>query len=115
MLKAALLFLSTAIAIALSAASPAHAQGAKPKIKLGFAKCAHCLSMAMVPQLTDKIEIEAINFNSGNDVLTALVSKSLDIAQVRSAVRRGGEVCQPLPGSDQGSTNPKMSCRDTAP
>jgi ABC-type nitrate/sulfonate/bicarbonate transport system substrate-binding protein len=82
MLKAAVLFLSTAIAMALSAASPAHAQGAKPKVKLGFAKCAHCLSMGMVPQQTDKIEIDAINFTSGNDVLTALVSKSIDVAQV---------------------------------
>jgi hypothetical protein len=33
-LKAALLFLSTAIAIALSVLTPADAQGAKPKIKL---------------------------------------------------------------------------------
>ncbi len=59
----------------------AHAQD-KPKVTLGFAKCAHCLSMGLVPELTDKIKIEATNFTSGNDVLTALVSKSIDIAQV---------------------------------
>lgn len=53
-----------------------------PKAKMAYAKCAHCLSMAMVPGLAKGVEIEAINFNSGNDALTALVSKSVDIAQV---------------------------------
>jgi len=60
----------------------AQAQTAAPKIKMAYAKCAHCLSMAMVPGLAKGVEIEAINFNSGNDALTALVSKSVDIAQV---------------------------------
>ena len=54
----------------------------KPKVKLAYAKCAHCLSMAMVPEMAKNIEVETINFNSGNDALTALVSKSVDIAQV---------------------------------
>ena len=53
-----------------------------PKIKMAYAKCAHCLSMAMVPGLAKGVDIEAINFTSGNDALTALVSKSVDIAQV---------------------------------
>ena len=52
------------------------------KIKLGFAKCAHCLPMSLTPGYTKAAEIDAINFNSGNDVLTALVSKSIDVAQV---------------------------------
>jgi ABC-type nitrate/sulfonate/bicarbonate transport system substrate-binding protein len=51
-------------------------------VKLGYAKCAHCVSMSIVPELTDEVKVEAINFNSGNDVLTALVSKSIDIAQI---------------------------------
>jgi ABC-type nitrate/sulfonate/bicarbonate transport system substrate-binding protein len=55
---------------------------ATPKIKMAYAKCAHCLSMAMVPGLAKGVDIEAINFTSGNDALTALVSKSVDIAQV---------------------------------
>ena len=55
---------------------------ATPKIKMAYAKCAHCLSMAMVPALAKGVDIEAINFTSGNDALTALVSKSVDIAQV---------------------------------
>lgn len=53
-----------------------------PKVKMAYAKCAHCMSMALVPGLAKGVEIEAINFNSGNDALTALVSKSVDIAQV---------------------------------
>lgn len=53
-----------------------------PQVKMAYAKCAHCLSMAMVPGLAKGVEIEAINFTSGNDALTALVSKSVDIAQV---------------------------------
>ena len=53
-----------------------------PKIKMAYAKCAHCLSMSMVPGLAKGVDIEAINFTSGNDALTALVSKSVDIAQV---------------------------------
>jgi ABC-type nitrate/sulfonate/bicarbonate transport system substrate-binding protein len=54
----------------------------KPKIKLAYAKCAHCMSMALVPALAQNVEIEGINFTAGSDALTALVSKSVDIAQV---------------------------------
>jgi ABC-type nitrate/sulfonate/bicarbonate transport system substrate-binding protein len=53
-----------------------------PEIKLGFAKCAHCVPMALTPELATGAKIEAINFNTGNDVLTALVSKSIDVAQI---------------------------------
>ena len=70
-----------ALAAALAVSASAWAQ-APPKVKLAYAKCAHCLSMAMVPGLAKGVEIEAINFTSGNDALTALVSKSVDIAQV---------------------------------
>ena len=70
-----------ALAAALTVPASAWAQAA-PKVKLAYAKCAHCLSMAMVPGLAKGVEIEAINFTSGNDALTALVSKSVDIAQV---------------------------------
>jgi ABC-type nitrate/sulfonate/bicarbonate transport system substrate-binding protein len=51
-------------------------------VKLGYAKCAHCLPMALTPGLANGIIIEATGFNTGNDVLTALVSKSIDVAQV---------------------------------
>ena len=68
------------IAMTLTAATSAAAE--TPKIKLGFAKCAHCLPMSLTPGLAKGVDIEATGFNSGNDVLTALVSKSIDVAQV---------------------------------
>lgn len=71
----------TAISIGFLSVASVQAQTV-PKAKMAYAKCAHCLSMAMVPGLAKGVEIEAINFNSGNDALTALVSKSVDIAQV---------------------------------
>jgi ABC-type nitrate/sulfonate/bicarbonate transport system substrate-binding protein len=76
--------LLAAALVGLTAASQAHADSStsKPEVKLGFAKCAQCLSMALVPQFTQDAKIDAINFTSGNDVLTALVSHSVDIAQV---------------------------------
>lgn len=72
---AATVFALSAVALTAQAADA-------DKVKLGFAKCAHCLPMALTPDLAKGVEIEAINFNSGNDVLTALVSKSIDVAQV---------------------------------
>ena len=76
------LTLALACSVGLGLSLHAQAQTAPIKIKMAYAKCAHCLSMAMVPGLAKGVEIEAINFNSGNDALTALVSKSVDIAQV---------------------------------
>ncbi len=81
----------------LGTMSAAHAQApAGDMVKLGFAKCAQCLSMALVPQYS-KTKIDAINFTSGNDVLTALISHSVDIAQVTylhfvTALDRGFDV-----------------------
>ena len=70
------------VLIAMTLAAMAFAAAETPKIKLGFAKCAHCLPMSLTPGLAKGVEIEATGFNSGNDVLTALVSKSIDVAQV---------------------------------
>ncbi|GAC1327108.1 MAG: ABC transporter substrate-binding protein [Beijerinckiaceae bacterium] len=74
-------FAAVAAAAVLSLTAAADAQ-TSPKLKLGYAKCAHCLPMSLMPELAKGVEIEAIGFNSGNDVLTALVSKSIDVAQV---------------------------------
>src|SRR5713226_7280700 len=60
---------------------PATAQS-EPTIKLGYAKCAHCTPLALLPQYAKGVKVEAIGFNTGNDVLTALVSKSIDVGQV---------------------------------
>ena len=71
-----------AVSFVLAAPTLVEAQQDKPKIVLGYARCAQCFSMALMPELTDKLAIEAIGFNTASDVLTALVSKSVDIAQV---------------------------------
>ncbi len=71
-----------AVSFVLAAPTLVEAQQNKPKISLGYARCAQCFSMALMPELTDKLAIEAIGFNTASDVLTALVSKSVDIAQV---------------------------------
>ncbi|RZL98538.1 MAG: ABC transporter substrate-binding protein [Variovorax sp.] len=69
------------IAAVLPLAGPAQAQ-AVPEIKLGYAKCAHCTPLSLTPQNAANVKLEAIGFNTGNDVLTALLSKSIDVAQV---------------------------------
>src|ERR1700676_3055536 len=60
---------------------PAAAQD-EPTVKLGYAKCAHCTPLALLPQYAKGVKVEAIGFSTGNDVLTALVSKSIDVGQV---------------------------------
>src|SRR5258708_28960284 len=72
----------TLLLVATLLAGLTTASAETPKIKLGFAKCANCLPMSLTPGLAKGVEIEATGFNSGNDVLTALVSKSIDVAQV---------------------------------
>lgn len=54
----------------------------KPALKLGYAKCAHCTPLVLTPDYAKDIALEVVGFNTGNDVLTALVSKSIDVAQV---------------------------------
>jgi ABC-type nitrate/sulfonate/bicarbonate transport system substrate-binding protein len=66
----------------LSAPVAVQAQGDKPRIVLGYAKCAHCFSMVLAPALAEKVTIETVGFNTASDVLTALVSKSIDVAQI---------------------------------
>ncbi|MCU4117665.1 ABC transporter substrate-binding protein [Variovorax sp. N23] len=58
------------------------ASQAQDAIKLGYAKCAHCTPLALAPENATGVKLEAIAFNTGNDVLTALLSKSIDVAQV---------------------------------
>ncbi|MDB5878963.1 MAG: transporter substrate-binding protein, partial [Variovorax sp.] len=69
--------------LALAAVVPfaSQAQDA-PSIKLGYAKCAHCTPLSLTPENATGVKLEAIAFNTGNDVLTALLSKSIDVAQV---------------------------------
>ena len=74
-----LLAILTALALMLPAQGFA---GDDAKIKLGYAKCAHCTPMSLVPQYASGVEVEAVGFNTGTDALTALVSKNIEVAQV---------------------------------
>ncbi len=67
--------------VLIAAVTPAAAQQ-KPTIKLGYAKCAHCTPISLTPAYSPDVTIEPIAFNTGNDVLTALLSHSIDVAQV---------------------------------
>jgi ABC-type nitrate/sulfonate/bicarbonate transport system substrate-binding protein len=73
-----------AVAVLVLGLAPiaAQADDAVPVIKFGYAKCAHCSPLSLLPDYAQGAKIEAIPFNTGNDVLTALVSKSIDVAQV---------------------------------
>jgi ABC-type nitrate/sulfonate/bicarbonate transport system substrate-binding protein len=51
-------------------------------VNVGYALCAHCLSMSLTPQFAKGVTINATRFTSGNDVLTALIGGSVDVAQV---------------------------------
>lgn len=67
-------------AIAGGLSKPAVAE--VPEISLGFAKCAHCTAMALTPDFAKGVTIKATPFTTGTDVLTALVTKNIDVAQV---------------------------------
>lgn len=70
-----------ALAVLANLSMPAAAAD-KETIKLGYAKCAHCTPLTLTPEYAKDINLEVIGFTTGNDVLTALVSKSIDVAQV---------------------------------
>ncbi len=73
--------IAVALALVAGTASLAQAQS-ESAIKFGYAKCAHCTPVSLVPEYAKGAKIEAIGFNTGNDALTALASKSIDVAQV---------------------------------
>lgn len=71
------------VALGMAALAPSVALAqSDPVIKLGYAKCAHCTPMSLMPQYAKGVQVESIGFNTGTDVLTALISKNLDVAQV---------------------------------
>ncbi|MGE6323543.1 ABC transporter substrate-binding protein [Pseudomonas oryzihabitans] len=79
--RAASLLVAPLMLTAVLTSTVSQAQEAEP-IKLGYAKCAHCTPLSLTPQNATGVTLEAISFNTGNDVLTALISKSIDVAQV---------------------------------
>ncbi|WP_407310250.1 ABC transporter substrate-binding protein [Pseudomonas sp. nanlin1] len=72
---------ASALLLSLGLLAVAQAEEAQP-VKLGYAKCAHCTPLSLTPQHATGVKLEAIAFNTGNDVLTALLSNSIDVAQV---------------------------------
>jgi ABC-type nitrate/sulfonate/bicarbonate transport system substrate-binding protein len=75
--------LLAALVIAMFAA-PAHAQSPRTDIgtiKLGWVKSTANLMSAAAPQLAEKhgLKIDSINFNTAQDILTALIAGQLDV------------------------------------
>jgi ABC-type nitrate/sulfonate/bicarbonate transport system substrate-binding protein len=54
----------------------------KAPLKLAFVKCGHCIAMGMMPEMAPQLALDMLPMTNGNDALTALVSKSVDVAQV---------------------------------
>lgn len=82
---------------AVAAVVPLAGHAQVDTIKLGYARCAHCAPLALTPEHATGVRLEAIGFNTGNDALTALLSKSIDVAQVTylhyaTALDRGFDV-----------------------
>lgn len=75
------LVLGSGWASALVGQAGAQAAG-KVHVRLGFPRCAHCLAMAMVQQFAPGVVLEDRTFANSNDVMTALLGGSLDMAQV---------------------------------
>lgn len=92
-----MLKLATQVLLTLAVMLPLSGQAGDLDVKIGYAKCAHCTPISLTPGYAPDIKLEAIGFNTGNDVLTALVSKSIDVAQVTylhyiTALDRGFDV-----------------------
>lgn len=81
LMRAARAFVAPVMAAAILTPAAGHAAEAEP-VKLGYAKCAHCTPLSLTPQYATGVKLSTISFNTGNDVLTALLSKSIDVAQV---------------------------------
>jgi ABC-type nitrate/sulfonate/bicarbonate transport system substrate-binding protein len=81
LMRAARALVAPVMMAAALAPTAGHAKDAEP-VQLGYAKCAHCTPLSLTPQYATGVKLTAVPFNTGNDVLTALLSKSIDIAQV---------------------------------
>lgn len=64
--------------------TPAVAEKPKPApiLKMGYAKSIMSYPLTLLPETTNNLNVELSSFSSANDVLTALISKSLDTAQI---------------------------------
>lgn len=76
------LLLPALLAFGLFAAAPRPAPAAPPTVDFGMAKCAHCVPLVLLPDYAKGVTIKPTVFTNGNDVLTALLSGGIQIAQV---------------------------------
>jgi len=80
-----------------------------PIIKMGYAKSVMSYPMTLLPETTENLNVELSSFSSGNDVMTALVSKSIDVAQITylhyiNAMAKGLDIV-PISGQVNGGTD----------
>lgn len=54
----------------------------KPTVQFGYATSIMSYPMTLLPEYTEEVDVALTSFTSGNDVMTALVSKNLDVAQI---------------------------------
>lgn len=76
------LLLSAFVAAGLIATMFRPATAAPPTIQFGLSKCAHCVPLVLLPDYAKGVTIKTTVFSNGNDVLTALLSGGIQIAQV---------------------------------
>ncbi|MBW4092409.1 MAG: ABC transporter substrate-binding protein [Proteobacteria bacterium] len=91
------LLLPLLCALGLAAGTARGAAAAPPTVDFGLAKCAHCVPLVLLPDYAKGVTIKPTVFTNGNDVLTALLSGSIQIAQVTyvayiTAIDRGFHV-----------------------
>lgn len=51
-------------------------------LSVGYASCAHCIPMSLIPDQAKSVKLDMHQFQNGNDSLMALMSKKVDVAQV---------------------------------
>ena len=91
------LLLPLLLALGLAAGAARGAAAALPTVDFGLAKCAHCVPLVLLPDYAKGVVIKPTVFTNGNDVLTALLSGSIQVAQVTyvayiTAIDRGFHV-----------------------
>jgi ABC-type nitrate/sulfonate/bicarbonate transport system substrate-binding protein len=73
---------TTGTTVAPSNQATATASKPAANMKIGYASSANSLPVALTPENAKNVNLEAVKFTNGTDVLTALVSKSIDFGQV---------------------------------
>jgi ABC-type nitrate/sulfonate/bicarbonate transport system substrate-binding protein len=62
--------------------SASSSSSATNALSVGYASCAHCIPMSLIPNKAKDLKLDMHQFQNGNDSLMALMSKKVDVAQV---------------------------------